>query len=246
MLDHIKLQNILVIDIETVPAIPELRMLSDEMQDLWELKEGRNCPDDLMPQQHYFNRAGIFAEFGKIICISAGVFHYDKESEKLQLRIKSFHGKDEYALLQQFCELLNIYFNNPGVHTFSGHNIKEFDIPYLCRRMLVNGCILPKLLDISGRKPWEVNFVDTLQLWKFGDYKNYVSLRLLAAIFGIPTPKDDIDGSDVGSVYWEDDDLPRIVEYCQKDVLTSAQLLLKFKGMPLLGNGQVVINEEVA
>ena len=123
----------------------------------------------------------------------------------------------------------------------SGHNIKEFDVPYVCRRMLVNGIKLPNILNIFGKKPWEVLNIDTMDLWKFGDYKSYTSLKLLAALFGIATPKDDIDGSDVGKVFWIDNDLERIVTYCQKDVLTVAQLLLKFKGLPLLDDDQVTI-----
>ena len=244
MLTHIPLENILVIDIETVPQVPELRMLSPEMQELWELKEGRNCPEELTPQQHYFNRAGIFAEFGKIICVSAGYFRFNRDNGHFNFRIKSFFGKDECKLLEDFNELLNLYYNKPDIHIIAGHNIKEFDIPYMCRRMLINGCMLPKLLDISGRKPWETNFLDTLHLWRFGDYKNYTSLRLMAALFHIPTPKDDIDGSEVALVYWHNDDLERIVHYCQKDVHTVAQLILKFKGMPLLEPQDIIIAGE--
>lgn len=241
MLNHIQLRNLLVIDIETVPVVPELKSLSEEMQDAWELKEGRHRPDDIMPQQYFFNRAGIFAEFGKVICISVGVFLEDKDSGTLKFRIKTFAGRKEEKVLSSFIELLNLYYNKPDVHALAGHNIKEFDVPYLCRRILVNGLMLPKVLDISGRKPWEVNFVDTMNLWKFGDYKNYTSLRLLSAIFKLPTPKDDIDGSEVGEVFWHQEDLDRIVQYCQKDVLAVAQLILRFKGMPILDEGDITI-----
>lgn len=241
MLNDVSLRNLLVIDIETVPVVPDLHDLPQEMQYAWEHKEGRHCPEDLTPQQHFFNRAGIFAEFGKIICISAGIFTEDPASGKLSFRIKSYAGKKEEAVIEAFFELLNLYYNNPKIHSIAGHNIKEFDIPYICRRALVNGLRLPKLLDIHGKKPWEVNFTDTLQLWKFGDFKNYTSLRLLTALFGIDTPKDDIEGSEVGHVYWNLDDLPRIVAYCQKDVLAVAQLLLRFKGLPRLEKEDVTI-----
>lgn len=241
MLNDVFLRNLLVIDIETVPVVPDLHDLPCEMQHAWEQKEGRHCPEDLTPQQHFFNRAGIFAEFGKIICISAGIFTEDRESGKLSFRIKSYAGKKEETVIESFFELLNLYYNNPKIHSIAGHNIREFDVPYICRRALVNGLRLPKLLDIHGKKPWEINFTDTLQLWKFGDYKNYTSLRLLTALFGIDTPKDDIEGSEVGHVYWNLDDLPRIVAYCQKDVLAVAQLLLRFKGLPGLEKEDVTI-----
>jgi 3'-5' exonuclease len=241
MLDFLNLNDLLIIDIETVPVVPELKLLNEEMQTGWELKEGRNCPEDIMPDQYFFSRAGIYAEFGKVICISVGFFHEEKTSGKLQLRVKSYAGKEEAKVLEGFIELLNLYYNKPDRHSIAGHNIKEFDVPYMCRRMLVNGLILPRLLDISGKKPWETKFVDTMELWKFGDRKNFTSLQLLAALFDIPTPKDDIDGSKVGTVYWHQDDLDRIVQYCQKDVLTVAQLLLRFKGLPLLEEKDVVL-----
>ena len=241
MLNDLMLRNLLVIDIETVPVVPDLNDLPKEMQEAWEAKDGRNRPDEVSPEAHFFNRAGIFAEFGKIVCISAGIFAEDHETGKLSFRIKSFAEKNEEEVIAAFFELLNLYYNNPKIHSIAGHNIREFDVPYICRRALVNGLRLPKLLNIHGLKPWEVNFTDTLQLWKFGDYKNYTSLRLLTAIFNINTPKDDIDGSEVGRVFWEEDDLPRIVAYCQKDVLAVAQLLLRFKGLPLLEAEEVKI-----
>ena len=214
------------------------------IQNAWESKEGRHCPEDVTRQQHFFNRAGIFAEFGKIVCISVGYFLKDnKNADKLNFRIKSFSGREEKPILEGFIELLNHpHFNTPEVG-LAGHNIKEFDVPYICRRALVNGLILPKILDISGRKPWETNFVDTMNLWKFGDYKNYTSLALLTTLFGLPTPKDDIDGSEVGAVFWHQDDVDRITRYCQKDVLAVAQLLLRFKGMPVLDDEDVTIGD---
>jgi DNA polymerase elongation subunit (family B) len=119
------------------------------------------------------------------------------------------------------------------------HNGKEFDFPYLSRRMMVNGISLPAVLDNAGKKPWEVKFVDTLELWKFGDYKHYTSLELLAYLFGIPTPKDDIDGSMVAGIYYQEKDLPRIARYCEKDVLTIIRLLLKFAGQDTIAEEHV-------
>lgn len=243
MLNHVHLKNLLVIDIETVPVVPELKSLPEEMQEQWELKEGRHCPEEIMPQNYFFNRAGIYAEFGKVICISCGIFAEEKEGD-LHFRVKSYAGRDEKKVLLGFSELLNLYYNRPETHALVGHNIKEFDIPYLCRRMLVNGLSLPRVLDIAGKKPWETNFLDTLELWKFGDRKNYTSLGLLTSLFHIPTPKDDIDGSQVARVFWTDNNLERIVHYCQKDVLAVAQLLLRFKQMPLLKEDQVTIVKE--
>lgn len=241
MLAQVDFKNLLVIDIETVPVVPELKSMNESMQDLWEGKEGHKCPEELTQQNYFFSRAGIYAEFGKVICISCGIFAEDKESGKLNFRIKSFYGRDEKKVLQGFIEMLNLYYNRPQDHALVGHNIKEFDIPYLCRRILVNGLSLPKVLDIAGKKPWETNFLDTMELWKFGDRKNFTSLNLLTELFGIPSPKDDLDGSMVGHVFWHDNNLERIVQYCQKDVLAVAQLILRFKHMPVLEEDKITI-----
>lgn len=188
--------------------------------------------------EEYYSRAGIWAEFGKIICISIGVF--TKNDGKTGLRVKSFASDDEAILLQGFIDLLN---KQPSSLLLCAHNGKEFDFPYLCRRMLINCMQIPKQLQISGKKPWEIPHLDTLDLWKFGDYKNYTSLNLLAAVFNIPTPKDDIAGSDVHRVYWNENNLERIKTYCQKDVITTAQLLVRFKCQPLMLDDQIVIIE---
>ena len=239
MLDHIHLENVLVLDIETVPVVPDYRLLPEAMKKAWNNKLFRNKEEDLPVEEHYFKYAGIYAEFGKIICISAGAFFINKKTNALNFRIKSFAGKEEKQILLDFSDLLNHHYNDRNRHLLCGHNSKEFDFPYLCRRMLVNGLLLPKLLDISGLKPWEVNHLDTMQLWKFGDYKSYTSLELLAVIFGIPSPKQEFDGSAVGRIFWEKDDLAKITEYCQRDVATVAQLLLRFKGMPLLKEEEI-------
>ncbi len=237
MLHAVNLQKVLVIDIETVSIAANYHQLTDSMQNLWQRKSLLISED--IPADTFQEKAGIYAEFGKIICISAGAFTLNKQINKLNFRIKSFAGHDEKVILDKFASVLNAIYNNTTQHVLCGHNIKEFDVPYICRRMVINGLQLPPMLDIYGKKPWEVNHLDTLQLWKFGDYKSYTSLNLLANVLNIPTPKDDIDGSQVGEVYWKDKDLDRIVNYCQKDVLTTAQVLLKFKGHPTLGESDV-------
>lgn len=234
MLDHYPLSNILFLDIETVPAFPSFSEAPEELQALWErkalqLKKADETPSDL------YHRAGIYAEFGKIICISCGMFTSDG-----RFRIKSFYGHDEHELLTEFAALCNRSFYKTDRY-LCAHNGKEFDFPYLSRRMLINGIPLPAILNTPGKKPWEVNHLDTQELWKFGDYKSFTSLNLLATIFGIPTPKDDIDGSKVWEVYWMEHNLPRIVTYCQKDTLTVAQIFLRFRGEPLLSPDRVEI-----
>jgi len=222
MLEQLDLQNILVLDIETVPQYSSYDEVSPNMQKLWAAKTQYQRKDET--PDDFYERAGIWAEFGKIICISVGIF---TKEQPIGLRVKSFAGHEEKELLLQFKALLK---KQPANMVLCAHNGKEFDFPYLCRRMLVNGVQLPAQLEISGKRPWEINHLDTMELWKFGDYKNYTSLSLLAEIFNIPTPKDDIDGSMVGHVYWNEDDLPRICTYCQKDVIATAQLIRRFRG----------------
>ncbi len=230
MLDNIRDENVLFLDIETVSQFPSYELMSGLFKIFWDKKceqlnkyndqDKRETPDEL------YNKAGIYAEFGKIICISCGFL---KNTDKgTTLRIKSFYSDQEINILTEFNKLLDTSFNKPE-NLLCAHNGKEFDYPYIARRTLIRGLPLPKVLDIAGKKPWEVQHLDTLELWKFGDYKTFTSLDLLAAIFNIPTPKDDIDGSMVNKVYWTDKDLPRIVNYCQKDVVTVAQLYLKYK-----------------
>lgn len=246
--DLFDLHNILFIDIETAPMAADFEEISEELQELWGIKTRsilRRPPDEEIEYddmaQVFGERAGIYAEFGKIICISVGFLTKQPDAELPIMRLKSYTNHVEASILEDFSELLNKHFNNTERFAMCGHNIKEFDIPYICRRMLVNQLPLPRLLDIAGKKPWEVkHLLDTLEMWKFGDIKNYTSLRLLAAVFGFPSPKDDIDGSDVGRVYWEDRDLDRIAAYCEKDVLATAQLFLRMKRQPLLTPEQVV------
>ncbi len=234
MLKDIKLHRILFIDIETVPAYPSYAEMPDNFQLLWDQKAERLKKTDKDTPDQIYNKAGIYAEFGKIICISAGYFYNE------EFRLKSFYSDDEKLLLTAFNELLNSHFSSRQ-HLLCAHNGKEFDYPYIARRMLINGIQLPSILDMAGQKPWNIPHLDTMELWKFGDYKHYTSLALLASIFDISTPKDDIDGSDIARVYWQDHDLERIAKYCQKDVLTVAQLFLKYQNKTLLDQNQVVV-----
>ena len=226
------LHNVLFLDIETVPQYPDYPSLPEAWKGLWDIKSASlaryhegETPDGLYP------RAGIYAEFGKIICISCGVIQGGPGTRKMIL--KSFAGDNEKEILRAFADMLAKW-SSGELKYLCAHNGKEFDFPYLCRRMIVNSIPIPSVLNISGKKPWEVNHFDTLELWKFGDFKSYTSLNLLAHTLGIPTPKDDIDGSQVWVVYWEEKNLPRIVAYCQKDVVTVAQIMLRLNGEPLL------------
>jgi len=231
MLDHIKIENILFLDIETVPQYPDFEKVPDEIKPLWE-KKSSFFREEEQTASDVYQRAGIYAEYGKIICISVGIIFPKAEGQFI--RLKSFYGDDEHSLLKDFAEMLNKYYaKNKGIY-LCAHNGKEFDFPYISRRMLVNGIPLPTILDIAGKKPWEVTFLDTMELWKFGDYKHYTSLNLLTHIFNIPTPKDDIDGSMVADIYWNEKDIDRIVIYCEKDVLAVAQLFLRYQGKPLI------------
>lgn len=231
MLDQVSVENVLFLDIETVPQYQDFNDVPKSFQDFWEKKSSYFRNEDQSASDVY-QRAGIYSEYGKIICISVGIIV--KKTGERSFRLKSFFGDDEALLLKEFAEMLKKYQSSNSDVQLCAHNGKEFDFPYIARRMLVNNIKLPKLLDIAGKKPWEVMFLDTMELWKFGDYKNYTSLNLLTHLFNIPTPKDDIDGSMVADVYWKEKDLQRIVKYCEKDVLAIAQLLLRFKGEKLI------------
>lgn len=226
------LQNILFLDIETVPQFPDYINMPEDWKELWGKKAEflkRNREEETI--ESIYNRAGIYAEFGKIICISCGVVQGNGETKKIVL--KSFAGDNETILLHEFCEMLKKWCS--GEQKFlCAHNGKEFDFPYLCRRMVINNISIPTILNTAGKKPWEVAHLDTMELWKFGDFKNYTSLNLLAHALSVPTPKDDIDGSMVADVYYKERNLDRIITYCQKDVLTVAQIYLRMQGEPLI------------
>lgn len=238
-MQNIRLENLLLIDIETVSESAVFDMLSEEWQMLWKEKVERTLPEETTAAEFYPQRAGIMAEFAKVICISIGYFK--KEGNALQLRLKSFYGDDEKILLQDFIAALQKMDINNNKWSFTGHNIKEFDIPFICRRLLINRLAIPSFLDFQNMKPWETNLVDSFQYWRFGDYKHYTSLKLLAAALHVPSPKDDIDGSMVGEVYWKEKNIDRIVTYCQKDVVTTGNIILRFKNLPLITESQIVV-----
>lgn len=235
MIQKIPLHNILFLDIETVPNAQHYHQLDDDWKALWEQKTQYQRRDEYTPEEFY-DRAGIWAEFGKIVCISAGYFTF--KGDIRHFRVTSFFG-EEPQLLRDFSNLLANHFCG-AQHLLCGHNAKEFDIPFIARRMIINGIALPDKLNLFGKKPWEVPHLDTLELWKFGDYKHFTSLKLLTKILGVPSSKDDIDGSQVGHVYYVEKDLDRIVTYCEKDVIATAQVFLKLRREELLIDEEVV------
>lgn len=238
-MQNIQIENTLLIDIETVSGVKEYQLLSEEWKQLWTEKIQKALPENISAEEFYPLRAGILAEFAKVICISIGYFR--TENNELQLRIKSFYSHNEKELLENFIQSMNQIHSVNNKWCFTGHNIKEFDIPFLCRRILINGLYIPRFLDFQNMKPWDTPVTDTLHLWRFGDYKHYTSLKLLAGALNVPSPKDDIDGSQVGEVYWQENNLERIVFYCQKDVATVGNVVLRFKNIPLLTAEQIVI-----
>lgn len=239
MLDSLSSEDILFIDIETVPQKPEFGELPEHFRQLWD-KKSVHFRDENQSAADVYERAGIYAEFGKIVCISAGLI-IQKSGERYY-RVKSFYDQDEKKLLSAFNDMLEKFTSNPGKKVCA-HNGQEFDFPYISRRSLINGLRIPRILDVSGAKPWEIKdrLLDTLQMWKFGDYKSYTSLDLLCAVFNIPTPKDDIDGSQVARVYYQEGDIDRIIRYCEKDTLALANLLLRYKGEPVIPIENLII-----
>jgi uncharacterized protein YprB with RNaseH-like and TPR domain len=243
---HVRPEDLVVIDIETASEYPGFEAMDEEWQHLWEEKTMRQVPEGKTAAAFYPMRAGVMAEFAKIICISIGYFN--KEST-WKFRVKSFYGHEEQKILQDFISTINKIENINHKWCFAGHNIREFDIPFICRRMFINNLPLPNWLDFQNMKPWETNIIDTFQYWRFGDFKQFTSLKLLAKALNVPSPKDDIDGSMVGEKYWEADpqlreiNLKRIAEYCQKDVVATANILLRFKNLPLLEPGDITISD---
>lgn len=234
MLHKLHLENILFIDIETVPQKTDFAELDEVTKDLWDAKSQYQRKDEYTAAEFY-DRAGIWAEFGKIICISAGYFVPKKHSRNF--RVTTFHG-EEATLLTEFKNLLETHFHRHN-NLLCAHNGKEFDFPYIARRMLIHGISLPSKLNLFGKKPWEVPHLDTMELWKFGDYKHYTSLKLLTHILSIPSPKEDIDGSEVRDVYYNDNDIDRIIDYCERDTIAVAQILLRLRGDALLDEDEI-------
>lgn len=236
MLHKLNLDDILFLDIETVPLHQQYSELSAETQMLWEEKTRYQRKEEISAEEFY-DRAGIWAEFGKIVCISVGYFSF--RHQQRTFRVTSFTG-EEKNLLEDFSRLVNEHFSRPN-KLFCAHNGKEFDFPYISRRMIINGIEIPQKLQLFGKKPWEIPHLDTMEMWKFGDYKHYTSLKLLAHILGIPSPKDDIDGSEVRNVFYNEGDINRIATYCEKDTITVAQILLRFRNDTLLDDDEILI-----
>ncbi len=235
----------MVIDIETVASHATFDELPENLQLLWKKKAARISPDETA-KDAFEEKAGIYAEFGKIVVIGIGFFTVQKNEDGQEnkpeqvFRIKSLASDNEKELLQDFIKIVEKFGKNLQ---FVAHNGKEFDFPYLCRRMLINGLDIPNVLDISNKKPWEINHIDTMHMWKFGDYKNFTALSLLAAVFGLATSKDDIDGSEVNSVYYKEKDLNRIAVYCAKDVILTGQLFLKMQNLPIIKEENIIVVE---
>jgi predicted PolB exonuclease-like 3'-5' exonuclease len=230
---HMNFSNILFLDIETVPQHAGYEELTSQWKLLWDAKAGLLARAREGTPESLYERAGIYAEFGKIVCIGFG--YLTGNTEQRNLKVDTFAGDDETVILQSFAQLLRERWSASDKF-LCAHNGKEFDYPYLCRRFVINGIPIPEPLLIAGRKPWEVRHLDTLELWKFGDYKNYTSLDLLAACLGVPSPKDDFDGSMVGEIYWKEKDIARIRTYCMKDVITLANVLLRYHCEELVEN----------
>jgi 3'-5' exonuclease len=235
MLDNVHVEDILFLDIETVPGFPSFDKLDPAFQSLWDKKSKQfRLPEQTAAE--VYERAGIYSEFGKIICISVGLI---TEKNPFRFRLKSFFGDDEKVILTGFSEMLSKFSRPPREALLCAHNGKEFDFPYIARRMVINSLVIPAILDNAGKKPWEVKHLDTMDLWKFGDYKNYTSLDLLTSVLGITSPKDDIDGSMVAGLYWDERELERIVRYCEKDVLAIGQVLLRFMNQPGISEDRI-------
>ena len=235
MISKLNLENILFLDIETVPETQNFSELDKTKQELWEAKSRYQRKEEFSAEEFY-DRAGIWAEFGKIICISVGYF--TNQGDTRLFRTTSFFG-EEPTLLRDFKNLLISHFSQ-AKHLLCAHNGKEFDFPYIARRMIINNIELPYKLNLFGKKPWEVPHLDTLELWKFGDYKTYTSLKLMTNILGIPSPKDDIDGSEVYKTYYEDNDIDRIIVYCEKDTIAVAQIFLRLRGESILEDDEII------
>lgn len=243
-MQQVRPRDLIIIDIETAPVHASFGEMNEEWQKLWRDKVKYSLPDGMEAAEFYPQRAGVMAEFAKVVCISMAYFNPEQQ---LKMRVKSFYGFDEKLILQAFLETINKIEGNNNRWCFAGHNIKEFDIPFICRRLIINGLTIPRYLDFQNMKPWETNIVDTFQYWRFGDYKHFTSLKLLAAVLGIASPKDDIDGSMVGPLFWQGNmeeranSLRRIAVYCQKDVITTGNIFLRFKNIPIVHNEDIEI-----
>lgn len=240
---HPDKEKLLLLDIETATCESGYNALDDTWQGLWNERISKSPSIETDPAVLYEQRAGVMAEFSRIICISIGYFSI---GENAQFRLRSYTQADEKKLLLQFIEETSLFFKN-GIRYFAGHNIREFDIPFICRRLMVHQLPVPAHLNFQQVKPWDVPVVDTFQLWRFGDYKNFTSLSLLSAVLNVPTSKDDINGSMVGKLYWQGnarqrlEALQRITRYCEKDIVATVNVLLRLMQQPTLEESEIEI-----
>ena len=239
ILQSVNLEDLIFFDIETVPLVEDFAGLPEDLQEIWQQREGGKAPEGMDLAEWYSERAGLFAEFGQVVCVALGFFVRTKDG--LSFRVKTIAHPEEELVLEEFSQVLHKHYPSLARHRLCGHNIKSFDIPYLCRRMLIHGMELHTQLDVAGLKPWEIPHLDTMELWQFGDRRSFASLKLLSAIFGIPSPKTDIDGSEVGRVFWEDNDLERIAAYCARDVVSTARIVLHLRDKKTLPDDAVIV-----
>ena len=245
-IESLQLDQFVFFDIETAPLEAGLEELPDALRDNWLEREARSMAREaektgsaVDPQSWYFDKAALTAEFGRVVCIAVGFFNRGRDG--LKLRIKTIGYPEEQFVLEEFAQLLEKHYGDLQRFRLCGHNIKGFDVPFLCRRMMANRMKLPTILDTAGIKPWDNPHVDTLELWRFGEFRHYVSLKLLAAMFDVPTPKDDISGKDVGRVFWEESDLDRICNYCAKDVVAVARLIQAWKAERMITDDDIML-----
>ncbi len=233
-----EISRVLFLDIETARSHYSLKDMGTGMQEMWRHK-ANNLKGEVgnSPEERYINRAAIYAEFGKVVCISFGLVYW--QEGKAHLKVKSFYGEDESKILQDFKELLNDKLDG---WKLCAHNGKEFDFPFLGRRYLINQLEPPRVLQVQGKKPWEVPYLDTMDLWRFGDYKNYTRLELLCHVFEVPSPKEEVDGSQVGELFWEQKEWEKIARYCERDVIATVQVFLRFCVLPLIEEEAIMLS----
>lgn len=224
-LKNIDLENVVFFDIETVRIEDKLEKDTDLYRS-WEYKmrysrEAESKMEATSLEESYNNKAALYAEFAKVVCITIG------KIKDGQLMLKSFYG-EEGDMLRSFADVLNGMNAKNKYLQLAGHAIIGFDIPFLMRRCLINGVEVPNLLDTSMSKPWEVTAIDTMNIWKATSFYG-ASLLNIATAFGLPSPKMDVAGYETSDVYWKEGEkgLKRIVEYCERDVLTVANIVRK-------------------
>ncbi|MES2734387.1 MAG: ribonuclease H-like domain-containing protein [Bacteroidota bacterium] len=239
-----RIKNLLFLSLETVATAASYELLDEKFQRLWDRKAGQFHPEEigkLSPRQLFTERANLYAEFGKIVSIGAGYFHWN-EAGQMGLRAKAFTGDDENSLLYEFKSLLETKFD-PKSLVLCAHNGKEFHYPYLCRRILINGLPIPKPLQIAGKKPWEIPHLDTLELWRFGDRRTSVSLELLATLFGVPSEHLATDGASVNRWYYVEKDWTKIRQHSLTEIAVLAQLYLKLNNLPEIQEAHITMTE---